>query len=43
MKRALVLILLVMVILCSCSNEKKIVGTWTDVEGYTGSLLLMEM
>ena len=21
--------------LCSCSNGKKIVGTWTDVEGYT--------
>jgi hypothetical protein len=35
LKRAFVLFLLVMVILCSCSNDKKVVGTWTDVEGYS--------
>ncbi|MDR1868478.1 MAG: hypothetical protein LBQ82_00675 [Treponema sp.] len=35
MKRILVFFVLAMVVLGSCSNKQKIVGTWTDVEGYT--------
>ena len=35
MKRILVFFVLAMAVLGSCSNKQKIVGTWTDVEGYT--------
>ena len=35
MKKVLVFFVLVMVVLSSCSNGQKIVGTWTDVEGLT--------
>ena len=35
MKKALVFLVFAMAVLGSCSNERKIVGTWTDIEGYT--------
>ena len=33
MKKVLVSLVLVIVVLSSCSNGNKIVGTWTDIEG----------
>jgi hypothetical protein len=34
-KIALLGVLAVLAVFVSCSNEQKIVGTWTDIEGYT--------
>jgi len=31
----IVMLVLAMAVLGSCSNKQKIVGTWTDIEGYT--------
>jgi hypothetical protein len=35
MKKALVCLFLAILVLGSCSNKQKIVGTWADIEGQT--------
>jgi len=35
MKKTVVFLFLIIVVLSSCSNKQKIVGTWTDIEGVT--------